>query len=111
MTHQDIEIPQDLTTLNQAVEAAITGTVTYLTREGNRVAAIVPADLAEPLPSEPPADDALILSVDESRRRFGQLAREQGVQPMTDPAELRGPGMDEGEFRAFRAAVTSGRKE
>jgi hypothetical protein len=114
MTHQEIEIPEDLAVLHQAVDDATTGMVTYLTREGQRVAAIVPVDLAGALASEPAGEDDLawgdlILSVDESRRRFHQLAREQGVEPVTDPAELRGPGMDEEEFRAFYEAVTAGR--
>jgi len=97
--------------LNQTVDAAAAaGTITYLTRDGRRIAAIVPADLAESLLPEPSAEeDDLVLSVEESRRRFEQLAREQGVQPVADPAELRGPGMPEKEFRAFHEAVMSGR--
>jgi len=116
MTHQEIEIPKDLAVLHQAADATATGIVTYLTREGQRVAAIVPVDLAEVLPAEAAGEedddlalDDLILSVEESQRRFHQLAREQGVEPVRDLAELRGPGMDEEEVRGFYEAVVSGR--
>jgi antitoxin (DNA-binding transcriptional repressor) of toxin-antitoxin stability system len=110
MTHQEIEIPEDLAILNQAVDAAAAGTVTYLTRDGHRVAAVVPVELAEPAPPEPSAaveEDDLVLSAAESRRRLDQLAREQGVPPLTDPAELRGEPMDADEAEAFSAAVRS----
>jgi hypothetical protein len=95
--------------LNQAVDAVATGTVTYLTRDGHRVAAVVPVELAEPAPPEPSAavDDDLVLSVAESRRRLDQLAREQGVLPVSDPAELRGEPMDGDEAEAFSEAVRS----
>ncbi len=87
MTHQEIEVPEDPAVLNQAVDAATGGTVTYLTRQGQRLAAIVPAELVELLLPEPYTDaDHLGLSVDKSRRRLELLARVQGVRPVTDPA-------------------------
>jgi hypothetical protein len=38
-----------------------------------------------------------------------QLRRAQGVQPVMNPAELRGPGMPEKEFQALFEAATSGK--
>ena len=46
MTHE-MQIPADLATLNQVVDAATDGTITYLTRDGQRLATLIPAELAE----------------------------------------------------------------
>jgi antitoxin (DNA-binding transcriptional repressor) of toxin-antitoxin stability system len=110
MTDQEMEMPAGSPVLGQLVDAVANGTVTYLTQEGRRVAAVVPADLAESIvPARPTdGDDDLVLSAAESRRRLEQLRREQGVQPIKDPADLRGPGMPEEEARAFSEAATSG---
>jgi antitoxin (DNA-binding transcriptional repressor) of toxin-antitoxin stability system len=94
MKDQDVELPSGSPILEQLVDAVASGTVTYLTRWGRRVAAIVPADLAA--------------SAHESLHRLGQLRRAQGVQPVMDPAELRGLGMPEKEFQAFFEAPRRG---
>ena len=79
---QEVEIPEGSPALDQVVDAATAGTVTYLTREGQRLAAIVPAELAEFLLPEPAVeDDDPGLSADKSRRRLEVVARAQGVQP------------------------------
>jgi antitoxin (DNA-binding transcriptional repressor) of toxin-antitoxin stability system len=107
MTEREIDVPAGLAFLAQLMERAEAGRVTYLTHKGHRIATVVPADVVETVRRAFAEVDA----VTESRPpTVEQLAREQGVQPVTDPAELRGPGMDEEEFRAFYEAVTSGRK-
>jgi transcriptional regulator with XRE-family HTH domain len=52
---QVIEVPAGSPVMDQLVIAATGGTVTYLTQEGRRVAAVVPADLAEPHRDQVPA--------------------------------------------------------
>jgi hypothetical protein len=54
-TEQEIEMSVASPVLAQLVDSATGGTITYLTREGRRLAAVVPADLAESLAPEPPA--------------------------------------------------------
>jgi transcriptional regulator with XRE-family HTH domain len=112
-TEQETQVPADSPVIGQLADAAASGTVTYLTRDGRRIAAVVPADLAEAVLPEPPVadDDDLVLSTAASRRKLQQLAREQGVQPVTDPAELRGPGVPDDEFEAVHATVMSGRSQ
>jgi hypothetical protein len=105
----EIEIPEDLAILNQAVDAATDGTITYLMRDGRRLAALIPAELAELLLPGRATDADPGRSADKSRRRLELLARVQGVEPSTDPDELRGPEMSEEEARAFHAAVVAGR--
>ena len=74
---QEVEIPEGSPALDQVVDAATAGTVTYLTREGQRV-----EELAEFLLPEPAVeDDDPGLSADKSRRRLEVVARAQGVQP------------------------------
>jgi hypothetical protein len=113
MPFDEIEVPADAPALNQAVDAAGRGTVTYLTRQGRRVAAIVPSLLAEAVLFEPSAGEAdnPRLSVEEARRRLEQLARVQGVYPVGDPAELRGPDMPDDEFEAFHSAAMTDRPD
>src|SRR2546426_168340 len=96
MTHQEIEIPEDLAFLSKVMERAEAGLVTYLTHQGRRIGVVVPADVVDTIRHAlVEAEDDLVLSEAESDRRFHQLAREQGVEPVRDPAELRGPGMAE----------------
>jgi len=84
--------------LSKLMDRADAGLITYLTHKGQRIATVVPADVVEMIQRAFAEDDD---AVAESRRKVEQLAREQGVQPVTDPAELRGPRMDEEEFRGF----------
>jgi hypothetical protein len=108
VTHE-IELPADMAFLAQLMERAEAGLVTYLTHQGRRIGVVVPADVVDTIRHvllEP--EDDLVLSEAESDRRFHQLAQEQGVEPVRDLAELRGPGMDEEEFRGFYEAVVSG---
>jgi hypothetical protein len=109
MTDQEIEVPVGFPFLDHLMAAAMIGTITYLTREGRRIAAVVPADIAEspvhdPLGQE--AEDAPAAG-GAGRRKLQDLIREQGVRPVQDPAELRGEEM--ADFDEFFSAAMSAR--
>jgi antitoxin (DNA-binding transcriptional repressor) of toxin-antitoxin stability system len=88
--------------LDQLVDSAARGYIGYITRDGQPVAAIVSADVAASLLEDEFGDDTL-LDLDDARHGAGppevaDLARQQGVPPVTDPAERRGrqiPDIDE----------------
>jgi hypothetical protein len=109
MTDQEIEVPAGFPFLDRLVAAAMIGAVTYITREGRRVAAVLPADIAESILHDPlgheeedgPAPGGA------GRRELQDLIREQGVRPVQDPAELRGEEM--ADFDDFFSAAMSAR--
>jgi hypothetical protein len=111
VTHEEeTEVPPGTPILSESIGLAVEGVVTYLTRGGRRIAAVVPVELAESIPPAPPAEgDNSAPRAGGCQRILEQLAREQGVRPVTDPAELLGPGMPDDEFAAFFKAATSGR--
>jgi hypothetical protein len=112
MTDQDIEVPLGSPVLDHLLAAAMAGTVTYLTRQGRRVAAVLPADIAESVLQEPPGQDddgRPVPPAGAGRRTLAQLRREQGVQPVQDPAELRGAEL--ADFDQFFSAAMSARSQ
>jgi hypothetical protein len=56
-TDPDVEIPPGSPILDPLLAAAAIGKVTFLTQGGGRVAALVPADIAESILREPPDDE------------------------------------------------------
>jgi hypothetical protein len=109
MDDQEIEIPAGWPLLDRLLAAAMTGAVTYLARDGRRVAAVLPADLAESIVNEPlPGDgDDHPVSAAGPRPTLDDLQREQGIRPVEDPAELRGEEM--ADFDQFFSAAMSAR--
>jgi hypothetical protein len=110
MSDQEIEIPMGSPFLDGLLSAAMIGTVIYLTREGRRIAAVVPADIAESLLNDPLGEEENgdpAPGGGAGRRRLQQLIREQGVRPVEDPAELRGAEMV--DFDEFFSAAMSAR--
>jgi hypothetical protein len=57
VTDQEIEIPPGWPLTDHLLAAAKAGARIYLTQDGLRVAAVVPADVAESLHREPPTED------------------------------------------------------
>jgi hypothetical protein len=109
MTDQEIEVPVGFPLLDHLIAAAMIGTVTHVTREGRRIAAVVPADLAESLVHDPLGEEAEDGPAPggAGRRKLQDLIREQGVRPVQDPAELRGEEM--ADFDQFFSAAMSAR--
>jgi antitoxin Phd len=69
---RDIPVTDARTRLADVIEQAGTGEITYLTRHGRRVAAIVPADVAEALER---AEDAYL-------SRLAAQAEAEGGKPI-----------------------------
>jgi hypothetical protein len=109
MTDKEIEVPVGSPVLDHLLAAAMIGTVTYLTREGRRIAAVVPADIAESLLHDPLGQEAEDgpAPAGTGRRRLQDLIREHGVRPVPDPAELHGAEM--ADFDEFFSAAMSAR--
>lgn len=109
MTDRDLEVPAGSPVLDELVSAAERGACIRLTRNGRRVAAIVPADIVESLLREPfdEDDEHPEPPVDQGRRTLGDLWLEQGVPVVADPAVLRGEGFP--DFDQFFSALTSER--
>jgi hypothetical protein len=111
ITDGDVEIPEGLPVVDHLVAAAMIGTVSYVTREGRRVAAVVPADIAESMlqdPPDAPDDDHPGPGGGGARRRMvEELCREQGVRPVQDPDEL--DGVEMADFDEFFSAAMSAR--
>jgi len=109
MTDRELEVPAGSPVLDELVSAAERGAFIRLTRNGRRVAAVVPAEIAESLLREPfdEDDDHPEPPGDQGRRTLGDLWLEQGVPVVTDPAELRGEGFP--DFDQFFSALTSAR--
>jgi hypothetical protein len=108
---RDVEVPAGWSPfLDRLIAGARVGSVRYLTRDGQRVAAVVAADMAESMFDEPPLDDDdPLVAPAAGPPTLADLQRAQGVRPVDDPAELRGPGMP--DFDQFFAAVMSARSE
>jgi antitoxin (DNA-binding transcriptional repressor) of toxin-antitoxin stability system len=100
---QEIEAPRGSGLLEYLIDRVRLGGRVYLTRDGQRVAGVVPADVAE---SIDPEEDGPVAS---RRRTLDELRWEQGVEPVEDPAELQGEVLGEAEFAEFFAAVMSAR--
>ncbi len=98
---QEIEVPRSSALLRHVLDRVRLGGRVYLTLDGERVAGVVPADVAESIdPVEP----------ERARRRtLDELRWEQGIEPVEDPAELQGEILDEADFAGFYAAVMSSR--
>jgi len=111
MHDKEIEVPAGFPPLDRALSATADGATIYLTRDGHSVAALVPAAVAKSIlqefPVEDDEDDHPEPPTDRGERTLDDLWREQGVQPVTDPAELRGEAFP--DFDQFFAAVTAGR--
>lgn len=87
--------------LDHLVDSAQRGYIGYITRDGRPVAAIVPADAAASLLDDEFGDESL-LDDDDARRSAGppdvaELARQQGVRSIADPAERRGEQLSDFE--------------
>jgi hypothetical protein len=82
--------------------------ITHLTRDGRRVAAVVPVDIAESVLRQPPGgdDDDHPLAAG-PRRTLAELCREQDVWPVEDPGEPRGEELP--DFDEFFAEAMSAR--
>jgi hypothetical protein len=87
----DIEVPLGSPILEHLLALATIGGFQYLTRNGRRVAAVIPADIAESLQAEP-----------------GDLDDGPDDGPLvTDPARLRGTPIP--DYDEWQAAITAGR--
>jgi antitoxin (DNA-binding transcriptional repressor) of toxin-antitoxin stability system len=106
VTDREIDVPADLAFLGRLMDLAEAGRVTYLTHHGRRIAVVVPADVVEAVRRALAAEDDPAPS---ASRSLNQLRREQGEQPVEDPAELRGKLMADDEPETSVEAATSGR--
>jgi hypothetical protein len=104
---REIEVPPGWPLFDHLLIEAMSGAVTYLTRDGRRLAAVVPADVAESMLQEPADGDADDPPPLGPPRTLDELRREQGIDPVTDPASLRGEEL--ADFDQFLAAMTSAR--
>ena len=85
MTDREIDVPPGSGLLEHLVATATVGGTIYLTRDGQRIAAVVPADVAESIEREPAAGDADGLAgpgrvdalVAELERANGELTQEE----------------------------------
>jgi hypothetical protein len=111
ITDRELEVPAGSPVLDELVSAAANGAFICLTRNGHRVAAVVPAEIAESLLRDPfdEDDEHPEPPIDHGRRTLGDLWLEQGVPVVTDPAELRGEGFP--DFDQFLSTLTSERPQ
>ncbi len=98
----EIEVPPGSGLLEYLLHRTRRGGRVYLTRDGRRLAGVVPADVAESIDT---GEGATL----PRRRTLDEIRWEQGVEPVGDPAELQGEVLAEAEFAEFYAAVMSAR--
>ena len=103
---QEIEVPRGSALLEHLLDRVRLGGRVYLTRDGQRVAGVVPADVAETID---PEEDGTGAAPPPRRRTLDELRWEQGIEPVEDPAELQGEVLGEADFAEFYAAVMSAR--
>ena len=99
----EIEVPRGSSLLEHLLHRTRLGGRVYLTRDGRRVAGVVPADVAESIDTEEDGPNP------PRRRTLDELRWEQGIEPVEDPAELQGETLPDAEFAEFYAAVMSAR--